>query len=191
MTLAPACDYERSSTPTWDRSTGGHGLFPVEDLPIGLVEEVRDQAILPVLREMGEHGDEYTGFLYVGLVLTEDGPQVLEFNCRLGDPEAQVVLPRLQDDLVGVMFDAIEGQPAREPSVVTPRRGRRGARPAGYPDNPRTGDRIGGTDSAADLEDVLLFHAATAGDARRPLPQVAVCSTSSGWAMTSPPPQAR
>ena len=67
---------------------------------------------------MDERGDPYTGFLYAGLVLTEDGPQVLEFNCRLGDPEAQVVLPRLEDDLVGVMLGALDGRPARDAAVV-------------------------------------------------------------------------
>ncbi len=170
VTLTPARDYKRLLDADLGPNTGGMGAFsPVEDLPSGLVEEVRDQVILPVLREMGEQGDQYTGFLYAGLVLTEDGPQVLEFNCRLGDPEAQVVLPRLQDDLVGVMLGAIEGSlpetlgwshRAAVDVVLAS---------AGYPDHPRTGDRIGGTDSAADLEDVLLFHAATAGDARRPL----------------------
>ena len=170
VALAPARDHKRLLDGDLGPNTGGMGAFsPVDDLPNGLVDDVRDNVVLPVLAAMEELGDSYTGFLYAGLVLTEVGPQVLEFNCRLGDPEAQVVLPRLEDDLVGVMLAALD---ENLPGML--RWSRRAAvdvvlAAAGYPERPRTGDRIRGTDAAADLEDVLIFHAATAGDATRPL----------------------
>ncbi len=170
VTLAPARDYKRLLDADLGPNTGGMGAFsPVPDLPAGLVDEIRDTVVLPVLTELDERGDQYTGFLYAGLVLTDDGPQVLEFNCRLGDPEAQVVLPRLEDDLVEVMLGALDGSlpealqwsPQAAVDVVLAT--------AGYPDEPRIGDPISGTDAVADLDDVLLFHAATTGDDRRPL----------------------
>jgi phosphoribosylamine---glycine ligase len=170
VTLAPARDYKRLLDADLGPNTGGMGAFsPVPDLPAGLVDKIRDTVVLPVLTELDERGDQYTGFLYAGLVLADDGPQVLEFNCRLGDPEAQVVLPRLEDDLVEVMLGALDGslpealqwstQAAVDVVLAT----------AGYPDEPRIGDPISGTDAVADLDDVLLFHAATTGDDRRPI----------------------
>ena len=170
VTLAAARDYKRLLDGDAGPNTGGMGAFsPVPDLPDGLVEQVKETVILPVLSAMDQGGTAYTGFLYAGLVLTEDGPQVLEFNCRLGDPEAQVVLPRLEDDLVGVMLGALGGRlpetlqwsPRAAVDVVLAS--------AGYPEDPTTGEPITGTDSLAGLDDVLVFQAATAGDARRPV----------------------
>ena len=168
------------------------GAFsPVDDLPNGLVDEVHDQVILPVLTEMDERGDKYTGFLYAGLVLTEDGPQVLEFNCRLGDPEAQVVLPRLEDDLVGVMLAAIEGACPR------PCSGHRRAAvdvvlaSAGYPDNPAPAIGSAGPmpPPTSRMSSSSTPRPRATPDGRSP--QVAGCSTWSGWAMTWRPPVTR
>jgi len=121
--------------------------------------------VLPLARGMAAAGTPYRGILYVGLMLTKDGPQVIEFNCRLGDPEAQVILPRLRSDLVAAMLATVEGTLAHvslrwdERSAVTVVMAANG-----YPGAYDKGSAIGGTD-AAEGEDVILFHAGTKIDA--------------------------
>jgi len=161
--LAPARDYKRLRDGDIGPNTGGMGSFsPVADLPADLVADTMKRVIAPVLATLHEEGVAYRGFLYVGLMLTEEGPQVLEFNCRLGDPETQVVLPRLEGDLVAILADAAGGTLADEPlrwretaavDVVL-------AAP-GYPEAPETGAPIDGLDIIADRSDVLVFHAGT------------------------------
>ncbi|MDH3307804.1 MAG: phosphoribosylamine--glycine ligase, partial [Acidimicrobiia bacterium] len=95
--LEPARDYKRLGTGDAGPNTGGMGSYsPVGGLPDGIVEFTLDRVVRPVLATMAADGNPFTGFLYTGYVLTSDGPKVLEFNCRLGDPETQVVLPRLE-----------------------------------------------------------------------------------------------
>ncbi len=76
---------------------------PVADLPPGIVQHTLDRVIKPVLKTMANDGKPYTGFLYAGLVLTDNEPTVLEFNCRLGDPETQVLMPRMASDLIDLI----------------------------------------------------------------------------------------
>jgi phosphoribosylamine--glycine ligase len=158
--LEPARDYKRLADGDRGPNTGGMGSFsPVEGLPPELVSETVETIIRPVLATLAAAGTPYTGFLYAGLVLTAGGPRVLEFNCRLGDPETQVVLPRLQSDLLGVITAGLEGgldgvrldwSAEAAVNVVLAA--------AGYPDNPQTGDPITiGTTGY----DVLVFHAGT------------------------------
>jgi phosphoribosylamine--glycine ligase len=115
----------------------------------------------PTLRELAARGTPYTGVLYAGLALTADGPKVIEFNCRFGDPEAQVVLALLATPLAGLLYAAATGTLAGQP----PLRWRPGAAvtvvvaAAGYPGSPRTGDVITGADRPG------VLHA---GTARRP-----------------------
>ena len=159
--LEPARDYKRLLTGDEGPNTGGMGAYsPVPDLPPGLVEHVIDRVMKPVLMTMAAEGNPYTGFLYAGLVLTTDGPQVLEFNCRLGDPETQVVLPRMQADLVDLIEAGVTGSLGRVScdwssmaavSVVL-------AAP-GYPDQRQSGQPI----HLPPLDDgELIFHAGTA-----------------------------
>jgi phosphoribosylamine--glycine ligase len=131
---------------------------PVTDLPVGLVEETMSNVIEPVLERMAEDGSPFRGFLYAGLVLTEDGPKVLEFNVRLGDPETQAVLPRMTTDLI----DVLEGSSPDWASLATVNVV---LAAAGYPDSPEAGAVIGNTDSIP--EDVLVFHAGTRTDGKR------------------------
>jgi phosphoribosylamine--glycine ligase len=110
IALEPARDYKRLLAGDQGPNTGGMGAFsPVTDLPDGLVENTVSQVMKPVLAAMASEGTPYTGFLYAGLVLTSEGPQVLEFNCRLGDPETQVVLPRMETDLVDLIEAGVTG----------------------------------------------------------------------------------
>jgi phosphoribosylamine--glycine ligase len=111
---------------------------------------------------MAEDHEPYRGFLYVGLMLTPDGPKVLEFNCRLGDPETQVVLPRLEDDLLTLLSDATDGRlGAREISWSDQAAVDVVLASAGYPGTPRQGRAITGLDALEGRDDVLVFHAGT------------------------------
>lgn len=161
ITLEPARDFKRLGDGDAGPNTGGMGSYSPVDLPEGLVDRVHSEIIDPVLATMREDGTPYRGFLYVGLALTTDGPSVIEFNCRLGDPETQVVLPRLETDLVDVLERALEGRlddvdlrwsDTAAVDVVMAS--------GGYPESPRTGDPIRGL--PLDMEDVLVFHAGTA-----------------------------
>ena len=116
----------------------------------------------PVLNQMETEGSPYQGFLYAGLVLTDRGPQVLEFNCRLGDPETQVVLPLLESDLLAALDACFDGKAqtldliwSTEAAVDVV------LAAAGYPDNPRTGDPVTGLATAAEMPGVLVFQAGT------------------------------
>jgi phosphoribosylamine--glycine ligase len=131
---------------------------PVDDLPQGLVDRVMSTVIGPTLEQMKGEGNPFNGFLYAGMVLTADGPKVLEFNVRLGDPEAQVILPLMTSDLVGVLEGAApQWSDHAAVGVVL-------AAP-GYPDEPQRGAAIEGLGRVP--EDVLVFHAGTRQDGRR------------------------
>jgi phosphoribosylamine--glycine ligase len=109
--LVSARDHKRLQEGDRGPNTGGMGAFaPVPGISSEIVETVRRSVALPVLEELARRGIPYRGFLYVGLVLTPDGPKVLEFNCRLGDPEAQVVLPLTRSNLVEPMTAIARGE---------------------------------------------------------------------------------
>ena len=159
VALAPARDYKLLSDGDKGPNTGGMGAYsPVNDLPPDLVESTMTEVVTPVLRRMAEDGHPYTGFLYVGLILTPGGPKVLEFNARLGDPETQVVLPRLDSQLLDLVESALSGHPA-EPTWKDEAAVGVVLAAAGYPENPVKGTRIGGLDLLDD--DVWVFHAGT------------------------------
>jgi phosphoribosylamine--glycine ligase len=158
--LEPARDYKRLRDGDRGPNTGGMGSYsPVTDLPPSLLSFTTEHILEPVLEVLAEEGIAYSGFLYAGLVLTEKGPTVLEFNCRLGDPETQVTLPRLEDDLLTVIEQALAGRLERNSltwknetyvNVVV-------AAP-GYPESPRLGGRVRIGSLAPNS---LLFHAGT------------------------------
>ncbi len=166
LTLEPARDYKRLGNDDAGPNTGGMGSFSPVQLPPGLLDDIERRVFVPTLARMAEDGTPYVGFLYAGLILTADGPKVIEFNCRLGDPETQVVLPRLQTDLVDVVEAALGGTLDRVSLAWSPRAAVNVVLAAsGYPDSPRGGDAIGGLDRIPD--DVLAFHAGTARDGRK------------------------
>ncbi len=128
-----------------------------------LIEEVIQTVLQPTIDGMAARGTPYVGVLYAGLMLTPDGARVLEFNCRLGDPEAQVILPLLATDLYAVLVACITGrlhemslrwyeQSCATVVLASP----------GYPGSYPTGLPIGGLDSLAEQGDVIAFHAGTA-----------------------------
>jgi phosphoribosylamine--glycine ligase len=161
--LAPARDYKRLRDGDLGPNTGGMGCYsPPDDLPDDLIDVTMDTVIRPVLHTLAAEGIPYRGFLYAGLMLTADGMQVLEFNCRMGDPETQALMPRLEDDLLELVTDAAQGSLSerrlewRDDAAVDVVL----AAP-GYPDAPERGSPISGVGAAEAMSDVIVFHAGT------------------------------
>jgi phosphoribosylamine--glycine ligase len=159
--IGAARDYKRAGDGDTGPNTGGMGAYtPLADLSPADLDGIGRRIIAPVLDELRRRGAPFTGFLYAGLMLTERGPVVIEFNARMGDPEAQVVLPLLRFDLVAAMEAAVEGRLA-ELELPPPE----GAATCvvlasgGYPGTYRTGLAIDGLDEAA--PDTLVFQAGT------------------------------
>ena len=145
-------------------NTGGMGAYtPAPVMDESMTGRVMEEIVTPTLAAMAKEGAPYAGVLFVGLMIGPDGPRVVEFNCRFGDPECQAILPRLDEDLLPV-FEAVasgRGLPAslrwrREASVCVVL-----ASP-GYPGTPRAGLPIEGVEAAAALPGVNVFHAGTA-----------------------------
>ncbi len=108
--LAPAQDFKRSLAGDAGPNTGGMGAYsPVPIVSDALVDEVMELAVRPTLRWLADHGAEYRGVLYAGMMLTADGPKVIEYNVRFGDPECQVVLPRVTSDVAELLLAAATG----------------------------------------------------------------------------------
>jgi phosphoribosylamine---glycine ligase len=162
VALAPARDYKRVGDDDTGPNTGGMGAYsPVPELPPAAVEELLDSVHRPVLAELAARGAPFVGLLYAGLMLTEAGPTVLEFNCRFGDPETQAILPRLQGDLLAVLAAASQGdlgdaelRAADEAAVTVV------LAAGGYPERGDSGTPILGIEDAE--ADALVFHAGTA-----------------------------
>jgi phosphoribosylamine--glycine ligase len=162
-TLSSAQDHKRIFDDDRGANTGGMGAFAPSPLMTPDTERrVVDEIVRPVLEGMQREGRPFRGFLYVGLMLTADGPKVIEFNVRFGDPEAQVVLPMLDEDLSGLLEAAAAGalpsRPARfrsEPHVGVV------LASGGYPDAFESGKEITGVDEASNVPGALVFHAGT------------------------------
>ena len=160
--LAPAQDFKRIGDGDAGPNTGGMGAYsPVPAAGPGLVDDVMERAVRPTLHELARRGIEYRGVLYAGIMLTPDGAKVLEYNVRFGDPEAQVVLPRLAGDFAQLCHDAAAGQVVEasfsDEACVTVV-----LATEGYPAAPRPGDVIAGIDAAEQVPGVTVFHAGTA-----------------------------
>lgn len=159
----PARDYKRLKNADIGPNTGGMGSYsPISNLPAYLMDFTLDRVVRPVLEAMAQAGTPYVGFLYVGYVLTADGPVVLEFNCRLGDPETQVVLPRLETDLLTIIDAAMDGSIGDITLKWTDQTAVNVVLAAeGYPDSPVKGTQIKGLEST---RDVMIFHGGTRED---------------------------
>ncbi|RME59141.1 MAG: phosphoribosylamine--glycine ligase, partial [Caldilineae bacterium] len=161
--MPPAQDHKRLLDNDQGPNTGGMGAFSPSPLATPtLLEEVERTVLRPTLAGMAAAGTPYKGVLYAGLMLTADGPKVLEFNCRFGDPETQVILPLLESDLVDIMLACVEGRLDQ----VAPRWSDQAAvtvvmASGGYPGSYPKGKVITGVDEAA-AKGCLVFHAGTA-----------------------------
>ncbi|MEO7295166.1 MAG: phosphoribosylamine--glycine ligase [Candidatus Limnocylindria bacterium] len=165
--LAAACDYKRLGDGDSGPNTGGMGAYaPVPFFGRAALEQVAADVFEPIAWRMARDGFPYRGVLYAGLMLTDDGPMVLEFNARFGDPEAQVVLPMLDGDLASALLGCAIADRGLMESSVGPRGGAAvGVVVAseGYPDAPHIGRLVEGADpsSPADDGDLLCFHGGT------------------------------
>ncbi len=164
IAFSSAQDHKRAYDGDRGPNTGGMGAFaPSPLVDDRLATRITNEVIVPTIEGLRAEGRPFRGFLYAGLMLTADGPKVLEFNARLGDPEAQVVLPMLAEDLAPILRDAAAGTLGQSScrfsadalvGVVLAS--------GGYPDRYETGKAIAGLDRAASESDVLVFHAGTA-----------------------------
>ncbi len=154
----PARDYKRIGDGDTGANTGGMGSFsPLPDVPDGDAQEILETVHLPVLRELARRGTPFQGLLYAGLMRTEDGLRVIEFNCRFGDPETQSLLPRLESDLLPLLAGDLSQPPdvADRAAVTVVLSG------AAYPERGDQGTPIDGVEDA-EGSGALVFHAGTA-----------------------------
>jgi len=158
--LAPAQDHKRIGEGDTGPNTGGMGVYSTDDLvDAGMKEWILRHIAEPTIKGMADEGAPFKGVLYIGLMMTPRGPQVLEFNARFGDPETQAILVRLESDLVEALEACIDGRLAEtklewtagaSACVV--------ASSAGYPGSYRTGFPISGLSAAAEVQGVQVFH---------------------------------
>ncbi len=158
--LPGAQDHKRVGEGDTGPNTGGMGAYaPAPKATPDLLREVKDRMLVPTLRGLAERGIEYRGVLYAGLMLTKSGPKVLEYNCRFGDPETEVLLPLIETPLWDLLGAAADGNLSGLPVKI-----RSGAAMTvvlaapGYPANPVLGQMI---QTGKDLPDTCLFHAGT------------------------------
>ena len=159
--MVPACDYKRVFDDDGGPNTGGMGSYsPPGFFDDRLTKQVMKTILQPVIKAMAQEGMSYKGVLYAGLMITADGPKVLEFNARFGDPETQAILPRLKSDLVDILLAVVDNKLTQAVikwnddacvGVVVAS--------GGYPGSYKTGLKITGLDKLND--DIMVFHAGT------------------------------
>jgi phosphoribosylamine--glycine ligase len=163
LPLAPAQDFKRIGDGDTGPNTGGMGAYsPVPIAGSELVEQVMAVAVRPTLHALAARGTPYRGVLYAGLMLTADGPKVIEYNVRFGDPECQVVVPRLTSDLGELCAAAARGAALPPVTFADDACVTVVLASGGYPSAPTTGQAIDGLDALAGQPDVVVFHAGTA-----------------------------
>jgi phosphoribosylamine---glycine ligase len=163
LPLAPARDYKRAFDGDLGPNTGGMGAISTNSLlPRGLENEIQGRIVRPMMEGMAKEGHEYKGFLYIGLMITKDGPKVLEFNCRLGDPETETLAMRMNFDFAAACDAAVsrklanfqtDWSPTASACVVLASQG--------YPGKSLTGQVIEGLNGSEERRDVAVFHAGT------------------------------
>jgi phosphoribosylamine--glycine ligase len=166
ISMAPTRDHKRAFDGDQGPNTGGMGVYSTDEiLPKELEARIVDVIVKPTLAGLEKEGTPYKGFLYFGLMLTADGPNVLEYNCRLGDPETQAILLRADFDLAEACLSAARGEiggfrakwaPGASVCVVIASQG--------YPGNPVTGVRVNGLEEASRVPGAVVLHAGTKRD---------------------------
>ena len=167
LSMAPTRDHKRVFDGDRGPNTGGMGAYSADAMiPVELESVILDKIVRPTIAGLADEGLSYTGFLYFGLMLTAEGPKVLEYNCRLGDPETQPLVMRMDFDLAA----ALDAAASRNLKAFKPA-WKRGASvcvvmaSGGYPGHYETGKSIKGLDAVNALPDVAVFHAGTRRDA--------------------------
>jgi phosphoribosylamine--glycine ligase len=167
--FSTAQDHKRVGDGDTGPNTGGMGAYsPASVVTPEIEAQVLEQIIEPTLRAMRELGSPFKGVLYAGLMLTKAGPQLIEYNNRFGDPEAQVILPRLEDDLLELMLEAANGALPQRPVRFSKRKALTVVLAAkNYPGAPLTGTEIRHIERAAEIPDVIVTHAGTRAEGGR------------------------
>lgn len=163
LALASAQDHKRVGDGDTGPNTGGMGAYsPAPVMTPALTERVMTEIIRPTLAGMAKRGTPFQGVLFAGLMITAQGPKLIEYNTRFGDPECEVLMPRLKSDIVPALLAACDGVLDRvdlrwrdEPALTVVLAAK------GYPDKPETGSVIRDVEKAEALDDVLVFHAGT------------------------------
>jgi phosphoribosylamine--glycine ligase len=161
--MASVQDHKRALDGDKGPNTGGMGtVSPTTSISLDGHKRIMQEIILPTVAGLAAEGRRFQGVLYAGLMMTEAGPKVLEFNARFGDPETQVIMARMRSDLVPILQQAADGtlgetrlEWVKEPAVCVV------VASKGYPDTPETGKVVTGLDSLKDWSDVVVYHAAT------------------------------
>ncbi|MHC4389774.1 MAG: phosphoribosylamine--glycine ligase [Planctomycetota bacterium] len=164
LVMAEACDHKRLLDGDLGPNTGGMGVYsPSGKIDEAMWETIERRILVPTVHALRREDSPFTGVLYAGLMLTQTGPRVLEFNVRFGDPEAQALIPRLKSDLVPLLLGAIDGTLAQQELEWDPRPSVNVVLASGgYPDpGYRTGVTVSGLDELKDVPDVHVFHAGT------------------------------
>ena len=157
----PVCqDHKRVGDGDTGPNTGGMGAYsPVPFVTDAVVDQAMERCVLPTLHALQQRGIDYRGVLYAGLMLTDEGPKIVEYNVRFGDPEAQVLLPRFVSDPAELLLEAAEGKLRSTPAFGADAAVTVALCSEGYPEAPRTGDAIQGFDDAESVEGVTVFCA--------------------------------
>jgi phosphoribosylamine--glycine ligase len=164
--LASVQDHKRAQDGDQGPNTGGMGtVSPTTNLKLEQHKRIMQEIVVPTIAGLAAEGRRFQGVLFAGLMMTESGPKVLEFNARFGDPETQVIMARMRSDIVPLLQQGASGQLgetriewAKEPAVCVVVASR------GYPDEPEIGHAIHGLDAVKDWSDVVVYHAATKRD---------------------------
>src|SRR3990172_8775386 len=164
--MPPSQDHKRALDNDEGPNTGGMGAYsPVPIIDTEMQDRIMKEVMLPAVNALKAEGCPYEGILYAGIMLTPEGPKVLEFNCRFGDPEAQSILMRLQSDILDIMnavidkkLDRMEIEWSDKPSVCVV------IAAGGYPDKYSTGQTIHGLEDFDTMDDVIVFHSGTRSD---------------------------
>ena len=161
VALSPAQDFKRLHNNDFGPNTGGMGAYsPVPIATPSLVDDVLNNFIQPTITELRRRGIDYRGVLYAGLMITEGGPKLLQYNVRFGDPEAQVVLPRFESSLTDLLLEASRGDIRTTPVFTSDAMVTVVCASEGYPSSPRVGDRIRGMEEATNTGGVEKVYAA-------------------------------
>lgn len=163
LPLAPAQDHKPVYDGDQGPNTGGMGAYSPAPISAELQARIVNEVMLPLVRGIKEDGTPYRGVLYAGLMMTDDGPKVLEFNCRFGDPETQPILMRMKSDLLKILLAAIDGKLSDVKIEWDDRTALCAVMASeGYPAEYEKGKEISGLEKVARMKDVVVFHSGTA-----------------------------
>ncbi len=162
IVLASAQDHKRVGEGDTGPNTGGMGAYsPAPVLTPDLEARAMREIVEPTARAMAEAGTPFSGVLYAGLMLTADGPKLIEYNVRFGDPECEAIMPRIEDDFARLLHDVATGAPFGPPALSTASTMTVIVAAKGYPDTPARGGAIQGLETAEQVTGVVVFQAGT------------------------------